>query len=148
MQPSLIWSGGNVFADKATNKCFNCSIHCGNSFCRESVKFVLTTLKRNISPLELQTNVSVRAHIILGAKSPAILCDKNPPQARFSLVKMASDFSAKSQRNHFATKLYWILTWIIFTLIKSLKMNKILTAISQYYWEWNYCSWNFHIKLG
>ena len=63
LEPSLIWSDGNVFADKAKNLCFDWSDKCGNFCCHELVKFILTILKRNISPLKLQINVSAHAQI-------------------------------------------------------------------------------------
>ena len=42
---------------------------CGDFFPRELVKFILTNLKRNISPLKLQTNVNAHAQIYFAAKS-------------------------------------------------------------------------------
>ena len=53
LQPSLLWFDENVFADKANNICFDWSRSCDDFFRRELVKFILTILKRNISPVEL-----------------------------------------------------------------------------------------------
>ena len=52
-QPSLLWSDENVFTGKANNMCFDWSRSCGDFFRHELVKFILTILKRNISPVEL-----------------------------------------------------------------------------------------------
>ena len=51
LEPSLIWSDGNMVADQVKNMCFDWSKNCGNFFCRELIKSILTILKRNISPL-------------------------------------------------------------------------------------------------
>ena len=69
LQPSLIWTDGNDFAVKAKNMCFDWSNNCGDFFRRESVKLILTILKRNISPLKLQINVNAHAQIYFAAKS-------------------------------------------------------------------------------
>ena len=53
LESSLIWSDGNMFADEATNMHFDCSNNCDDFFHCELVKFILTILKRNISPLKL-----------------------------------------------------------------------------------------------
>ena len=51
----------------------------GDFFPRELVKFILTNLKRNISPLRLQTNVNAHAQICFAAKSKVISPNGNPP---------------------------------------------------------------------
>ena len=52
-QPSSIWSDGNLFADKGDNLRFDWSNNCGKFFRSKLVKFILTTLKKNISPAKL-----------------------------------------------------------------------------------------------
>ena len=52
-QPSSISSDGNLFADKVDNLCNDWSKNCGEFFRHELVKFILTILKRNISPAKL-----------------------------------------------------------------------------------------------
>ena len=80
LQPSLIGSDGNVFADKAKNMCFGWSNDCGDFFLRHLVEFILTILKRNISPLKLLANTNGYAQIYLAAKSPVIPPKGNLPQ--------------------------------------------------------------------
>ena len=59
--------------------CFDWSNSCDDFFRRELVKFILTILKKNISPAKLQTNENAHAQINFTAKSPLISPNGNPP---------------------------------------------------------------------
>ena len=60
---------------------FDWSNNCGEFFCRELVKSLLTTLKINISPAKLQTNKNAHAQTNFAAKSALISPNGNPPLA-------------------------------------------------------------------
>ena len=82
LQPSLIWSDGNVFPDKAKNMCFDWSNNSGDFFHHKLVKIILTILRRNISSLKLQTNVNAYTQIYFAVKSLVIPPHGNPPLAK------------------------------------------------------------------
>ena len=60
--------------------CFDWSNDCGDFFLRHLVEFILTILKRNISPLKLLANTNGYAQIYLAAKSSVIPPKGNLPQ--------------------------------------------------------------------
>ena len=84
LQASLIWSDGNVFADKTKNMYFDCSDNSGGFFRHELINIILTILRRNISPLKRQTNINAHAQFYFAAKSPVISPKRNPPLRTFT----------------------------------------------------------------
>ena len=59
--------------------CSDWSNSCGDFFHCELVKFIVTILKRNISPAKLSISKNAHTQINFTAKSPFILLNGNPP---------------------------------------------------------------------